>query len=104
MNPAELARLQEQYRRLPDAKLAELHAAGPTAFANQQIWSVLDEEFNRRPVLPDRLDDAPSETPRPVAKRIFGLPVFIFVLFVSPVLLIFIYLLYIFLVFSLAGS
>jgi pilus assembly protein TadC len=104
MKPTELARLQEQYRRLPDAKLAELHEAGPTAFASKEIWTLLDEEFSRRPVFSDRLVHAPSEPSRPVAKKILGLPVFIFVLFVSPFLLIFIYLLYIFLVFSLAGS
>jgi len=52
MTPAELVRFQEHYRRLPDAKLAELHAEGPVAFAGPEIWALLDEEFKRRAISP----------------------------------------------------
>lgn len=53
MNPAELARLGEHYRRLPDAKLAELHAEGPAAFVALEVWTLLDEEFKRRTISVD---------------------------------------------------
>jgi len=96
MNPADLAQLQEHYRRLPDAKLAELHAQGPTAFASREVWTALEGEFRARPVSPATLDDPPPKAPVAHVRKILGLPVFIFTLLVSPFLLIVIYFLYLF--------
>jgi len=48
METAELARLRDHYRRLTDAKLEELHAEGPAAYAAPEVWQILDEEFQKR--------------------------------------------------------
>ena len=94
MNTAELARLQDHYRRLTDAKIAELYAQGPAAFASNEVWTALESEFKGRSVSLPPLGDSPPTPPVREARRIWGLPVFIFVLLVSPFVLLAIYFLY----------
>ena len=73
MDSAELARLQEHYRRLPDAKLAELHAEGPAAFATREVWAILENELKGRAVPRDQMENPPSETPTTVVGKILGI-------------------------------
>ena len=48
MDPGNVERLRKDYHDLPDMKLAELHAEGPTAYASPEVWELLDQEFKRR--------------------------------------------------------
>lgn len=48
MDAKRLEQLWHHYRALSDAKIAELHAEGPAAYASPESWQLLDKEFQRR--------------------------------------------------------
>ncbi|HXI63118.1 MAG TPA: RDD family protein [Gemmatimonadales bacterium] len=48
MDAKRLEQLWHHYRALSDAKIAELHAEGPAAYASPESWELLDREFRRR--------------------------------------------------------